>query len=136
MRGPLILAATVLVGGTLLFGLSRFGGADATVLPQDAPPAPLAAAPVDLTLPVMTVYKSPTCGCCTAWIDHLLAAGRLRLEHRQASLEELGRLHQPELTKDAVAGRIRRLLSTADKAAEAQGIPNTEASLPEDLRDE
>ncbi len=68
--------------------------------------------------------------------DHLLAAGRLRLEHRQASLEELGRLHQPELTKDAVAGRIRRLLSTADKAAEAQGIPNTEASLPEDLRDE
>ncbi len=25
--------------------------------------------------PVMTVYKSPTCGCCTKWIDHLRAAG-------------------------------------------------------------
>ena len=22
-------------------------------------------------LPVMTVYKSPTCGCCVKWIDHL-----------------------------------------------------------------
>jgi len=23
----------------------------------------------------ITVYKSPTCGCCTAWIDHLKADG-------------------------------------------------------------
>ncbi|MCC2593353.1 DNA-binding protein WhiA [Tessaracoccus sp. OS52] len=68
--------------------------------------------------------------------EHLRAAGTLRLEHKQASLEELGRLHEPPLTKDAIAGRIRRLLSTADKAAEAAGIPGTEASLPADLRDE
>lgn len=67
--------------------------------------------------------------------EHLRAAGELRLEHRQASLEELGRLHEPPLTKDAIAGRIRRLLSTADKAADLEGIPNTEASLPADLRD-
>lgn len=65
--------------------------------------------------------------------EHLVAAGKLRLEHRQASLEELGKLHDPPLTKDAVAGRIRRLLSTADKAAEQQGIPSTAASLPSDL---
>src|SRR5699024_7180977 len=45
--------------------------------------------------------------------EHLRAAGRLRLEHRRASLEELGRLADPPLTKDAVAGRIRRLLATA-----------------------
>ena len=64
---------------------------------------------------------------------HLVAAGKLRIEHRQASLEELGKLHDPPLTKDAVAGRIRRLLATADKAAEVAGIPNTEASLPADL---
>lgn len=68
--------------------------------------------------------------------EHLLAAGQLRLEHRQASLEELGRLHQPELTKDAIAGRIRRLLSTADKLADARNIPNTEANLSEDQLDE
>ena len=68
--------------------------------------------------------------------EHLRAAGELRLAHRQASLEELGRLHEPPLTKDAVAGRIRRLLATADKAADDAGIPNTEASLPADLRED
>lgn len=68
--------------------------------------------------------------------DHLRMAGELRLEHRQSSLEELGRLHEPPLTKDAIAGRIRRLLSTADKAADTAGVPNTEASLPADLREE
>lgn len=68
--------------------------------------------------------------------EHLRVAGMLRIEHRQASLEELGKLHDPPLTKDAVAGRIRRLLSTADKAAKERGIPDTEAALPADLRRE
>jgi hypothetical protein len=68
--------------------------------------------------------------------DHLLSAGRLRLEHAQASLEELGALGEPPLTKDAIAGRIRRLLAMADKRADDLGIPNTEASLtPEMLAD-
>lgn len=61
--------------------------------------------------------------------DHLAMAGALRVEHRQASLEELGQLHDPPLTKDAIAGRIRRLLAMADKLAEERGIPDTEASL-------
>jgi cell division protein WhiA len=69
--------------------------------------------------------------------DHLKLAGHLRLEHKQASLEELGALHEPPLTKDAIAGRIRRLLAMADKRAEELGIPDTEASLtPEMLADE
>ena len=59
--------------------------------------------------------------------DHLKLAGELRLEHKQASLEELGQLHDPALTKDAIAGRIRRLLAMADKRAEDLGIPDTEA---------
>ncbi|MEY4624141.1 MAG: hypothetical protein RLZZ07_771, partial [Actinomycetota bacterium] len=49
--------------------------------------------------------------------DHLLEAGRLRIEHGQASLEELGSLAVPPMTKDAIAGRIRRLLAMADKRA-------------------
>jgi len=69
--------------------------------------------------------------------DHLQLAGRLRLEHKQASLEELGQLHDPVLTKDAIAGRIRRLLAMADKKAEELGIPDTESSLtPEMLAEE
>jgi len=64
--------------------------------------------------------------------EHLQAAGQLRLEHRQASLEELGRLADPPLTKDAVAGRIRRLLATADKRAEDLGIPGTDHGVDEE----
>ena len=63
--------------------------------------------------------------------DHLKLAGLLRVQHRQASLEELGQLHEPPLTKDAIAGRIRRLLAMADKRAEERGIPDTEAGLPD-----
>lgn len=65
--------------------------------------------------------------------DHLLYAGQLRLAHREASLDELGNRAEPPLTKDAVAGRIRRLLAMADKEAKQRGIPGTEASLPEGL---
>jgi hypothetical protein len=68
--------------------------------------------------------------------EHLLSAGRLRLQHANASLEELGALAEPALTKDAIAGRIRRLLAMADGRAEELGVPNTEASLtPEMLAD-
>lgn len=67
--------------------------------------------------------------------DHLQVAGKLRLEHKQASLEELGQLHDPALTKDAVAGRIRRLLAMADKRAADLGIPNTEANLTPEMLD-
>ncbi len=65
--------------------------------------------------------------------EHLLEAGRLRLEHGQASLEELGTLADPPMTKDAVAGRIRRLLALADKRAEDLGIPDTESSVTAEM---
>src|ERR1700724_1377285 len=65
--------------------------------------------------------------------DPLGAAGKLRVEHRQASLEELGRLGDPPMTKDAVAGRIRRLLSMADRKAKQEGIPDTESAVTPDL---
>jgi len=65
--------------------------------------------------------------------EHLLSAGRLRQEHSQASLEELGALADPPMTKDAVAGRIRRLLALADKRAVKLGLPTTEAVVAADL---
>jgi DNA-binding protein WhiA len=66
---------------------------------------------------------------------HLLSAGRLRLEHRQASLEELGQLADPPMTKDAIAGRIRRLLALADKRARDLGLPDTESAVTPDMLD-
>jgi DNA-binding protein WhiA len=65
--------------------------------------------------------------------NHLKAAGELRITHKQASLEELGALSDPPLTKDAIAGRIRRLLAMADKRAHELGIPPTEASLTPEM---
>lgn len=61
--------------------------------------------------------------------DHLKEAGELRINHGQASLEELGSLAVPAMTKDAIAGRIRRLLAMADKRASELGIADTEAGL-------
>lgn len=66
---------------------------------------------------------------------HLREAGDLRLAHKQASLEELGQLADPPMTKDAVAGRIRRLLAMADKMARDEGLPGTEANLTADMLD-
>jgi hypothetical protein len=40
------------------------------------------------------------------------------------------------MTKDAVAGRIRRLLAMADKRASDLDIPGTDANLPPDLDDD
>ena len=54
---------------------------------------------------------------------HLLDTGRLRLTHPQATLEQLGARADPPISKDAVAGRIRRLLALADTRAAATAVP-------------
>jgi len=40
------------------------------------------------------------------------------------------------MTKDAVAGRIRRLLALADRYARHTGIPDTTAALTPDMLDQ
>jgi len=62
--------------------------------------------------------------------EHLRYAGELRLNNRESSLDELGHHADPPMTKDAVAGRIRRLLAMADKKAADEGIPGTEPNYP------
>jgi len=66
--------------------------------------------------------------------DHPAAAGALRLHHRHASLRELGRLADPLLSKDAVAGRLHRLVALADRAAHELGIPDTASAIAPDRR--
>ncbi|MCU1578568.1 MAG: whiA [Rhodoglobus sp.] len=67
---------------------------------------------------------------------HLRYAGELRLRFRDSSLDELGHHADPPMTKDAVAGRIRRLLAMADKRASDLNIPGTDANLPPGFEDE
>ena len=35
----------------------------------------VSAVPASPALPEMTVYKTPTCRCCSKWVDHVKAAG-------------------------------------------------------------
>jgi hypothetical protein len=56
--------------------LQRAGVALAALAGAPALGARLAASPSDLAQPRnMTVYKSPTCGCCSAWVEHVQQAG-------------------------------------------------------------
>lgn len=54
---------------------------------------------------------------------HLAAAARLRIAHPEITLEQLGALCDPPLSKDTVAGRLRRLRLMADARAAELGIP-------------
>ncbi|MBP2364437.1 DNA-binding protein WhiA [Pseudonocardia parietis] len=49
--------------------------------------------------------------------SHLRAAGLLRVEHATLSLSRLGLLADPPMSKDAVAGRLRRLVVLAEEHA-------------------
>ena len=102
---------------------NRLANFDDANLRRSARPAVAAAARVERALEILGDTVP----------DHLAAAGSLRVAHRQASLEELGRLADPPMTKDAVAGRIRRLLSMADRKAKQDGIPDTESAVTPDL---
>jgi len=46
-------------------------------------PAPASAPPG----PEITVYKSPTCGCCKKWVEHLRGAGFQVTAHDTADLD-------------------------------------------------
>ncbi len=62
--------------------------------------------------------------------EHLAEAGALRLAHPEATLEELGqRYADPPMTKDAVAGRIRRLLQLAERTPEPTAGASTMGRL-------
>lgn len=43
--------------------------------PTDPAPEPPTVAAEAAALPAMTVYKTPTCGCCSAWADRMAEAG-------------------------------------------------------------
>ena len=66
---PLVLAlAACEVGETVEDMTEADGSAEITPV-VDARPAP------DRDAPLLTVYKTPTCGCCAAWADHMERKG-------------------------------------------------------------
>lgn len=57
--------------------------------------------------------------------ENLREAGEFRLRYPEDSLNLLGERMNPPATKDAVAGRLRRLNTMADKKAAELGVYNT-----------
>jgi hypothetical protein len=62
----------------LAAGLSGLGSRSAWALAGAAPDAPL-----------VTIYKSPTCGCCAKWVDHVKAAGFKTVVHEREGMDEV-----------------------------------------------
>lgn len=99
-----------------------------------------AAAPAKLT-----VYKDPSCGCCTKWVDHLRAAGLKPEVHDRSDMDALkDSLGVPASLRSchtAVAGRyvieghvpaadLKRLLATAPKGVVGIAVPDMPAGSP------
>ena len=104
----------------------------AAVLACAAISAPLAAEPKSESKPEIRVYKSPTCGCCEKWVEHLRAEGftvhttdvpdvtPIKLENGVAP--ELSACHTAFVGGYVVEGHvpasdIRRLLAERPKVA-------------------
>jgi hypothetical protein len=94
--------------------------------------------------PTMTIYLSPTCGCCVKWVDHLNAAGFKTVVHQELDMdtvkESLGvpsglrSCHTAQVEKYIVEGHvpaedIRKLLARRPDAA-GLAAPGMPASSP------
>ena len=81
--------------------------------------------------PVITVYKTPTCGCCRKWVDHVRAAGfqvetvdqpdLTAIKQRSGVPQGLTSCHTAIVEGYAIEGHvpaetIRRLLAERPKA--------------------
>lgn len=98
------------------------------------------AAPVTLT-----VYKDPSCGCCTKWVDHLRAAGLRPTVRDRSDMDDLkDSLGVPVALRSchtAVAGKyvieghvpavdVKRLLASAPRGVVGIAVPDMPAGSP------
>jgi hypothetical protein len=112
-------------------GVALAGGSRLRAVTSDAPPN-------------LTVYKSPTCGCCTKWVDHVKAAGFTTVVHDDDDMaavkdnlgvpSKLRSCHTAQVGKYVLEGHvpaedIRRLLQEQPRVA-GLAVPGMPASSP------
>jgi hypothetical protein len=93
----------------------------------------------------ITVYKDPSCGCCTKWVEHLQAAGLRPAVHDRSDMDALkDSLGVPASLRSchtAVAGKyvieghvpaadISRLLAAKPKGVVGLAVPGMPAGSP------
>ena len=94
--------------------------------------------------PTMTIYMSPTCGCCSKWVDHVKAAGFKTVVHQEQDMDtvkeslgvprDLRSCHTAQVDKYLIEGHVpaedvRKLLAQKPKAA-GLAAPGMPASSP------
>jgi hypothetical protein len=112
-------------------GVALAGGSRLRAVTSDAPPS-------------LTVYKSPTCGCCTKWVDYVKAAGFITVVHDDDDMaavkdnlgvpSKLRSCHTAQVGKYVLEGHvpaedIRRLLQEQPRVA-GLAVPGMPASSP------
>lgn len=95
--------------------------------------------------PAITVYKDPSCGCCTKWVDHLRGAGLRPEVHDRSDMDALkDSLGVPAALRSchtAVVGRyvieghvpvadMKHLLAGAPKNVVGIAVPGMPAGSP------
>lgn len=95
-------------------------------------------------LPAVTVYKSPSCGCCEKWVAHMQASGFKVVVHDTENLAQhkarlgvppaMGSCHTAEVGGYVVEGHVpasdvKRLLSEK-KSVRGLVAPGMPASAP------
>lgn len=134
MRGPLVLVATALAGGVAYFTFAPSASTPGAAEPAAVASAPTPAVAVDPSLPVVRVFKSPTCGCCGDWVTHMQAHGfavevvdtddLMTIKAALGVPAQLGSCHTAEIGDYVVEGHvpapdIKTLLA---EAPEARGL--------------
>lgn len=158
MRGPVVMIVTAAVAGTAWWVATRpaptgpvaaeggplaeaSGAATTTTAATTTSGASPAATTLDASdLPTITVYKSPTCGCCKAWIEHLEENGftveavdtpdMMTVKAALGMPDDLGSCHTAVIGDYLVEGHvpaddIKTFLaeSPADRGLSAPGMP-------------
>jgi hypothetical protein len=95
--------------------------------------------------PSITVYKDPSCGCCTKWVEHLRAAGLRPAVHDRGDMDALkDSLGVPPSLRSchtAVAGKyvieghvpasdVTRLVAAKPKGVLGLAVPDMPAGSP------
>jgi hypothetical protein len=94
--------------------------------------------------PTMTIYMSPTCGCCAKWVDHVKEAGFKTVVHQDQDMDtvkdnlgvphDMRSCHTAQVEKYLIEGHvpaedIKKLLDQQPKGA-GLAAPGMPASSP------
>ena len=129
-RLAFLLVATVACASPRAADTAR--DTSAPLASQSAPRATAASTPTSASESTLVVYKTPTCGCCQKWIDHMREAGFAVEVHNADDLTatknaagvpaEMRSCHTAMIGGYAIEGHVpasdvRRLLATRPAVA-------------------